>query len=163
MHYGLIFSFLFENFSKVFTTDFWWCLYTCCKKDHNSKQITRVGLLWTLVNFASLDMMAVFCLTQQVVLEPIGSNLSFCIDKCEAFSQKQCFHFLDSFWDFWSLCTLPVLPAQLHFYLSLHSLPVPLCLPKGGRAEMIQQKTYKCIYGTDLTSWLTSVAGSRSS
>ena len=27
---------------------------------------------------------------------------------CEAFSQKQCFHFLDSFWDFWSLCTLPV-------------------------------------------------------
>ena len=74
---------LWADFSIfVWDTDFWWCLYLCCKKDHNSKQITLVGLLWTLVNFASLDMMAVFCLTQQVVLEPIGSNLSFCIDKC---------------------------------------------------------------------------------
>ena len=42
--------------------------------------------------------------------------------------KKQCFHFWDSFWDFWSLCIQLVWLAQLHFYLGLHSAELSLLL-----------------------------------
>ena len=44
---GVFFSFLFENFSKVFTTDFWWFLLFLLQK---RPQFQTIYTSWTAVN-----------------------------------------------------------------------------------------------------------------
>jgi len=54
-------------------------------------------------------------------------------DTCEAFSQKQCFHFLDRFWNFWTQCALVALACVACTCGLASSLTAAACPREGGK------------------------------